>query len=267
MKNKPYVWIIGLLVTLVVIIVPVAIFLPQDTQAAEDPWANVAPESQHTDHSHIVQGVFTTGQDVTQACLECHPDAATELMKTTHWTWESRPFNVPWRDQPVTIGKINQINNFCIGSQGNEKKCMTCHTGYAWQEGVDYDFTNPQNVDCLACHADANIYAKGNFGDPAEGVDLLAAARSVRMPTRENCGKCHFDGGGGNGVKHGDLDESLYFPGENLDVHMGGEDFECTACHTTQDHVIKGRIVADNYQVEIHRAGGLYGLPRQRPAF
>jgi nitrate reductase cytochrome c-type subunit len=142
-------------------------------------------------------------------------------MHTTHWTWESQPFDVPWRDEPVTIGKKNQINNFCIGTQGNQNKCMTCHTGYGWSD-ANFDFTNPENVDCLACHADTATYAKGAYGFPAEGIDLLAAAKSVSAPTRENCGKCHFDGGGGNGVKHGDLDESLYFPQENLDVHMVG---------------------------------------------
>jgi hypothetical protein len=24
-------------------------------------------------------------------------------MKTSHWTWESKEFDVPWRDEPVTI--------------------------------------------------------------------------------------------------------------------------------------------------------------------
>jgi octaheme c-type cytochrome (tetrathionate reductase family) len=104
-------------------------------------------------------------------------------------------------------------------------------------------------VDCLACHADTNLYGKGNYGNPADGVDLLAAAQSVRMPTRENCGKCHFEGGGGNGVKHGDLDESLIFPSAELDVHMGREDFQCTTCHQTKDHQILGRIIADNYTI------------------
>jgi octaheme c-type cytochrome (tetrathionate reductase family) len=187
---------------------------------------------------------------VTRACLTCHPDAATQVMKTTHWTWESKPFNVPWRDQPVTIGKANQINNFCIGAQGNQKKCMGCHTGYGWQENTAYDFSKSENVDCLACHADPSTYAKGDYGNPAAGVDLLAAARSVRAPTRENCGKCHFDGGGGNGVKHGDLDESLNFPSAQLDVHMGRENLQCTDCHTVKDHQILGRIVADNFTVD-----------------
>jgi octaheme c-type cytochrome (tetrathionate reductase family) len=171
------------------------------------------------------------------------------MMKTSHWTWESGPVNVPWRDETVTIGKKNQINNFCIGTQGNEKKCMTCHVGYGWSDST-FDFNDPENVDCLACHADTASYAKGEYGLPADGIDLVAAAQSVREPTRDNCGKCHFDGGGGNGVKHGDLDESLYFPTENLDVHMGRLDFQCTDCHQTEDHQIKGRMVADNYTID-----------------
>ncbi len=108
-----------------------------------------------------------------------------------------------------------------------------------------------ENVDCLACHADVGIYAKGKYGNPAEGVNLLTAAQSVRTPTRDNCGKCHFDGGGGNGVKHGDLDESLYFPDESLDVHMGGEnDMQCVDCHWTENHQILGRMLSDNYTID-----------------
>jgi octaheme c-type cytochrome (tetrathionate reductase family) len=249
MNKKLPVWLIGLIVTLVVIIVPAVILWPRPVESKDDPWSNVPQHVTHTSHSNLMNGPYETGQDVTRACLECHPDAAAQLMKTTHWTWESQPFNVPWRNEPVTIGKINQINNFCIGSQGNESKCMTCHVGYGWQENTDYDFANPLNVDCLVCHAETSAYAKGDFGEPALGVDLVEAAKSVRNPTRDNCGKCHFDGGGGNGVKHGDLDESLYFPSENIDVHMGRENFLCTDCHRTQDHLIRGRLVADNFVI------------------
>jgi hypothetical protein len=123
--------------------------------------------------------------------------------------------------------------------------------GYGWEEYEEYDYTIQENVDCLACHADMSVYSKGEYGDPAEGVDLLAAARSVRAPTRDNCGTCHFDGGGGNGVKHGDLDESLYFPSESLDIHMGGgNNMLCTDCHWTEDHQILGRMLSDNYTID-----------------
>ncbi|MCS7071932.1 MAG: tetrathionate reductase family octaheme c-type cytochrome, partial [Anaerolinea sp.] len=86
-------------------------------------------------------------------------------------------------------------------------------------------------------------------GMPREDVDLTLVAQSVGTPTRANCGSCHFNGGGGNGVKHGDLDSSLYYPSEVLDVHMGRHDFLCIDCHQTQDHEIAGRsftVSADN---------------------
>jgi len=243
-------WILGAAGILVVILAPVIYFLPK-TDPKSDPSTYLPEKLVHVDHADIIKGEFKTGQDVTRACLECHPDAADQVMQTTHWTWESKQFDVAWRNDPATIGKINQINNFCIGTQGNENSCMSCHAGYGWETGRANVLANAENVDCLACHADMAEYAKGDFGNPAEGVDLLAAARSVRAPTRDNCGACHFDGGGGNGVKHGDLDESLYFPQQNLDVHMGGElDFQCTDCHWTQDHQILGRLLADNYTID-----------------
>jgi len=249
MKNRKPFWILGLVGILLVITVPLSYLWPRDNKPVDDPWAYVPTKTAHVDHANIISGPFETGQDVTRACLECHEEAAADVMTTSHWTWESAPTNVPWQDETVTIGKKNQINNFCIGTQGNEKKCMTCHVGYGWEDST-FDFSNQENVDCLACHADTSSYAKGEYGLPAEGIDLLAAAQSVREPTRDNCGKCHFDGGGGNGVKHGDLDESLYFPAENLDVHMGRLDFQCTDCHQTTDHQIKGRMVADNYTID-----------------
>jgi octaheme c-type cytochrome (tetrathionate reductase family) len=251
MKNRFPFWTVGLVAIILVILVPVLYFLPRVDIPSNDPYAGLPEHPVHVDHKDIVKGEFKTGQDATKACLECHKDAATELMKTTHWTWESKAFNVPWRAEPVTIGKINQINNFCISSQGNQKKCMSCHAGYGWEENKAYDFTNPYNVDCLACHADMGLYGKGDYGNPTESVDLLAAAQSVRSPTRENCGKCHFDGGGGNGVKHGDLDESLYFPDQSLDIHMGSElNLQCTDCHWTENHQVKGRLLADNYTID-----------------
>ncbi len=249
MGKRIPVWLVGLGATLGVILIPVGVFWPRPSAPADDPKAALIPTPVHTSHADIVQGPLDTPQSVTRACLTCHPTSAAEVMKTTHWTWESKPFTVPWRDQPVTIGKANQINNFCIGAQGNQKTCMSCHTGYGWQEGVRYDYTQADNVDCLICHADPSLYAKGDYGNPAPGVDLLAAARSVAAPTRETCGRCHFDGGGGNGVKHGDLDESLIHPSAQLDVHMGGADMLCTDCHTVTQHQIQGRLVADNYTV------------------
>ncbi|MFM2119577.1 MAG: hypothetical protein RL722_1045, partial [Pseudomonadota bacterium] len=243
-------WTFGLALIALLIAVPYVYLRAPAKPARIAPAAALPVKAAHVDHRDIVQGPFKTGQEVTQACLVCHKDAAKELMKTSHWTWESKPVAVGWRKEPATVGKINQINNFCIGTQGNENKCMACHVGYGWEQGRQAQQAREENVDCLACHADPNSYSKGLYGNPGPKVDLLAAARSVRATTRENCGKCHFDGGGGNGVKHGDLDESLYFPSKALDVHMGGKhNLQCSDCHTTKKHQILGRMLADNITI------------------
>lgn len=61
--------------------------------------------------------------------------------------------------------------------------------------------------------------------------------------SRATCGACHFYGGGGDGIKHGELNSLLVAPSKAIDVHMDveGLDYRCTTCHTTVDHVIPGR--------------------------
>ena len=161
-------------------------------------------------------------------------------MHTAHFKWESDPVYVAERDEYLTLGKKNSINNFCIGIEGNWPACTSCHTGYGWTD-ASFDFSNQKNVDCLVCHDSTGTYQKGRGGYPADGVDLAAVAQSVASPSRANCGGCHFKGGGGNAVKHGDLDESLYFPSARIDVHMGEHNFQCITCHQTEAHQIKGR--------------------------
>lgn len=243
MSNWKHIWVIGLVITLMIIAIPLVAFVSGDPEQVDDPWAMIPERPPHTDHTDIIQGPFETGADVTRACLECHEDAGHEVIQTTHWTWESDPVLLPGRDEPVTIGKKNQINNFCIGVQSNWTGCTRCHTGYGWED-ADFDFSNQENVDCLVCHEQTGVYVKSNSGYPDEQVDLLAAAQSVATPTRKNCGSCHFNGGGGNAVKHGDLDGSLYFPTEMVDVHMGRYDFICVDCHQSEDHQIQGHSIS-----------------------
>ena len=245
MRDFKYIWIVGLIGTFILIAAPIfALVNPAKTAVIDDPWQGVPERVPHTNHQDLMTEDYVTGSEVTAACLECHEDAADQVMHTTHWTWESEPVMLPGRDEPVTIGKANQINNFCIGVQGNWTGCSRCHTGYGWEDANYFETATEENVDCLVCHADTNLYTKGAAGQPVEGVDLTAAAQSVNYPTRNNCGSCHFNGGGGNGVKHGDLDETLYFPSEEIDVHMGRYDFQCTDCHQTTDHNIKGQAIS-----------------------
>ncbi len=243
MKLPKNAWILGAIVTLLIIAVPIALLVMRDGNAKADPWDSVPAHVAHTDHSGLFTEPLTTGPEVTAACLECHEDAATEVMATSHWTWEHGPYDVAGVEDPVYTGKANVINNFCIGIQGNEPACTACHTGYGWVDKT-FDFTVQDNVDCVACHDQSGLYVKGKGGLPADTVDLVAVAESVGNPTRDNCGSCHFTGGGGDAVKHGDLDNSLLNPSPELDVHMGEHDFVCTDCHTSDHHEISGRSIS-----------------------
>jgi len=247
MKDSRNGWIAGLIFILILVSVPVWFFTraeaTTDYRDIDRPWDSMPRRAAHVDHKDLFEGPFETGQQVTAACLNCHEDAGEQVIHTAHWRWQSEPVAMEGREEPVSVGKKNAINNFCIGIQGNWASCTACHAGYGWED-ENFDFENTANVDCLACHDNTGSYMKGKKGLPLEGVDLLSAAQSVALPTRENCGGCHFRGGGGNAVKHGDLDESLYYPSADIDVHMGRYDFQCVDCHQTKDHVIGGRSIS-----------------------
>jgi octaheme c-type cytochrome (tetrathionate reductase family) len=210
------------------------------------------PSRSHLDHAPFFSAPFAFPQDVTRACLECHAEAGSEILGTAHWLWLGREVAIPGRAAPVRVGKRNLINNFCISIAGNEVSCTQCHAGYGWAD-EGFDFSNTGNIDCLVCHERTGAYVKGRYGVPVAGTDLLAAAQSVSFPRRENCTVCHSYGGGGQGVKHGDLDSSLENPSEWDDVHMGRHGFLCIDCHRTERHEIAGRA----FSVSVEHANGL----------
>lgn len=211
------------------------------------------------DHSKFeaLQGPFAGGPEVTEACLSCHTEAADQFMRSLHWTWE---YIHPETGQE--LGKRHLINNFCTNARSNEGMCAQCHASHGWEQadfepdGLDWESdveaADPRRVDCLVCHDRTGTYYKlppteGNEAcavmfEGKEPIDLAKVARSVDRPGRENCGACHFYGGGGDGVKHGDLDSSLVAPPRSLDVHMAadGADFPCTECHVSDRHTWAG---------------------------
>jgi len=139
----------------------------------------------------------------------------------------------------------------------NEARCTSCHAGYGWKD-ASFDFTKAENIDCLVCHDTTGKYKKfpAGAGHPAyqekefppgsgkiwKPVDLSEVAQHVGASGRANCGACHFNGGGGDGTKHGDLDSTLVNPPKEVDVHMSpeGENMVCADCHKTERHQIPG---------------------------
>ena len=220
------------------------------------------------DHSQLkeLQREFRSGEEVTAACLECHNQAGKQFMHNKHWTWS---YSHPKTGQ--LLGKGVLVNNFCTNARGNEGMCAQCHAGYGMEDVTTFDFQDQSKIDCLVCHESTGTYYKtpttdGNKacsvmfeGKPA--IDWTAAAQSVSLPGRNNCGACHFFGGGGDNVKHGDLSSALFQPDRQLDVHMGvdGENFACTVCHTGEGHQWAG----SRYEMTVeNEAPAKPGMPR-----
>ncbi|MFX0544979.1 tetrathionate reductase family octaheme c-type cytochrome [Roseovarius sp. S1116L3] len=227
--------------------------------------AQVQQSDTTADHSKFeeLKGPFASGPDVTRACLSCHTEAATQFQDSIHWTWQ---FEHPKTGQ--LLGKRNVINSFCGNVASNEPRCTSCHAGYGWDGTETFDFAAQDKVDCLVCHDTTGEYVKwedraghpiyepttigkkhvpyasGLITDLGDGSfrhappDLAKVAQHVGPPGRESCGNCHFYGGGGDNVKHGDLSSALISPDPHVDVHMSpeGANMVCTDCHMSQGH-------------------------------
>lgn len=208
------------------------------------------------DHSKfaVLQQDFKSPEAVTQACLSCHNTTATDVMRTSHWKWEKQ--YVTDKGDTIQLGKKNILNNFCIGISSNQPRCTSCHIGYGWKDD-HFDFTNSNKIDCIVCHDKTGTYKKfpAGAGYPVaeETVfngktfyppDYTKIAMHVGTPGRSNCGACHFVGGGGNNVKHGDIASELKKVTREVDVHMAvdGANMDCVDCHKTHRHNISGNL-------------------------
>ncbi len=213
-----------------------------------------------TDHSKhkVLRQNFKSGSEITRVCLSCHTEAEEQFKKTIHWTWTD-PNSA---EDPITGKAGHSVNNFCISTNKmKDQMCLDCHPGWRGKS---------EGINCLVCHSqklpglfnskaefddinEAFATYKAFAGDP-DAKEMTAdiqktfyeAITAIGRPTRENCGSCHFYGGGGDGVKHGDLDSSMINPSKGLDVHMSreGQNFRCTRCHTTRVHHVAGRVYA-----------------------
>ena len=221
--------------------------------AQQTPIPDVPGGGSTADHTKfdILKKAFASGPEVTAACLSCHTEADNQVMHSIHYQWT---FDNPATGQ--TLGKRSVVNAFCGSVAGNEPRCTSCHAGYGWED-MNAPPPEPANsVDCLICHDRSGQYTKTATGaghpplDPvkagtktitgatARPVNLSQAAQSVGLPGRENCGQCHFYGGGGDNVKHGDLSSALVAPDVHTDVHMSpeGANMVCTDCHVSESH-------------------------------
>lgn len=259
MPRSPAWWRPGLLLLAWTVLVPVGLHADE---VGYDP-----PTADHTKFESL-QRDFESGPEVTRACLACHTEAGRQVRGTIHWTWD---YAHPRTGQ--RLGKRHVVNSFCNNITTNLARCTSCHTGYGWEDS-SFDFTDDSRVDCLVCHDTTGTYVKAPteagrpltetvtvHGRTLDPPDLGHVARHVGPTSQRSCGSCHFHGGGGNGSKHGDLDDSLVDPPRTLDVHMSpdGANLTCSDCHVETGH----RIAGSRYQVTARDTVGT-GPPGQR---
>ena len=201
------------------------------------------------------KGYFTDNEyRGTGQCLVCHGKIGDDVMKTAHWKWQGTATGIAGFESEIH-GKMDMINNFCQAVPANEGRCAQCHIGYGWTSQA-FDFDNPNNIDCLACHDQTGTYKKAAApgGAPDPSVDLQAVAQSVGendgRPPRSTCVFCHSRAGGDDNVKHGDISSrfaktALDDPNDpnddpfdrTEDVHMGVDNATypggmlCVDCH------------------------------------
>ena len=132
--------------------------------------------------------------------------------------------------------------------------CSQCHPSFGYTDHT-FDFAGDRHVDCFVCHDTTGTYAKSPTGGGGGGqaalahngqlvlaapADMTPVIYNLGMPTKRNCGACHFYADGGDNVMHGDMSSDLLNATEGMDVHIGGQGFECQTCHTMQSHGIAG---------------------------
>ena len=138
------------------------------------------------------KGYFTENTYTgTSQCLNCHGKIGDDVMKTAHWKWEGTVSGIKGFEGTIH-GKKDLINNFCLAVPTNEGRCAQCHIGYGWGD-KNFNFGNPKNIDCLACHDQTGTYKKVPSPTAAQPVvggpdmtpeALQKVAQSVGMNAR-----------------------------------------------------------------------------------
>ena len=140
-------------------------------------------------------------------------------------------------DQPLPAStadhaKFDELDGPFASGPEVTKACLACHAGYGWEDEETFDVTDQTAMDCVVCHDTTGTDVKApagasrpvldepvtHYGETLEPVDLARGARNVGPTSAETCGSCHFYGGGGDNVKHGDLSSALVDPPVALDV-------------------------------------------------
>jgi len=205
-----------------------------------------------------------------QTCIACHDQEARDMLDSLHMQWSGPTPDLTNTDDGERIGKGDWgINTFCTYAPSSKGACYSCHVR---ADGNAPHAPSLEDVDCLMCHQDA--YTRSFEADPENSITVtniegeiktyvfgkvdgdgnylttsnasVELARTVHMPTKQSCLRCHAKAGGGDWTKRGDMGLNTADPTADEDVHMasiakGGAGLDCVSCHGGTGHKIGGR--------------------------
>ena len=167
------------------------------------------------DHSKFneLQREFQFGPEVTKACLTCHTEAAGQIQLTKHWKWEylnphsgqtlgkkhistTSAFPSPPTTRPVPVATSATVGRTPISNQRQGKRRLPGLSRYHRHLQETAGSGNPVIKD---------MELPPGSGKIVKGIDITKVAQKVGKSSRDTYGTCHFFGGGGDAVKHGDL--------------------------------------------------------------
>lgn len=210
-----------------------------------------------------------TSYEGPQTCINCHQVEAQEMLQSVHMQWAGPTPNLTNTNGEELGKQVGGINTFCTYAPSSKGACYTCHVRADGNAPHPPELTD---VDCLMCHQDAYVRtvipdpdtaltvtnilgelktylfgkqdAQGNYMTTSNASVELA--RTVHLPTKQSCLRCHAKAGGGDWTKRGDMGLNSANPTKDQDVHMasvasGGAGMDCVSCHGGTGHTIGGR--------------------------
>lgn len=216
-----------------------------------------------------------TSYDGPATCIACHDAEAHDMLDSLHMQWAGpTPDLTNTKGEPLGKG-TGGINTFCTYAMSSGGACFSCHIR---ADGNAPHSPDVNDVDCLMCHndtyqrttvmdpnnsrtvinvlgeektyvfgaqdVDGNYITEPNYDAMPAGTTMVDLARTVHLPTRQSCLRCHAKAGGDDWTKRGDMGLSTANPSIIEDVHMSpdGADLSCQACHSTEGgHKVGGR--------------------------
>jgi hypothetical protein len=186
-------------------------------------------------------------------CMQCHPSYSVAPVKnaaTGAFAVNTGPMYLWNTDPAVDKSRIDCL--ICHANLGTSKYLKgPAGFGQPWiaNSGACFPSCSAAQV-CATTDSAGAAWTDGqpHCRAPVQATEiqpaLKAAADSLGGAQRSNCGFCHFNAGGGDNVKMGDLGSALKAPTQAVDVHMGSAQSYapklCADCHQSGSHTVRG---------------------------